>query len=333
MDSARLDAFGQAARTAVGSFPVEMRSEQLLLLAESENITFQLTGARDDERYVLRLHRPGYHSLAELESERSWIRALLSSGMAVPVPVAAKDGREYVPVAVPPTWQHRFAGLARWREGTVLAGLLEEGTGLATLQAWFRQLGGLIANLHNHAASWTLPDYFSRHHLDTAGLMGETPFWGKFWDHPALTRDERNLLLGARDGVRRILDRYGRDGGVYGLIHADLHPRNVIVDGAALAVIDFDDAGFGWHLYDLAAALVEFQHRVDFTAIERALLDGYGARRPLPRETDVLLPLFCMIRHMVSIGWYHERPEVDPVLFARTKELAITQSRDFLAGS
>ena len=31
-----------------------------------------------------------------------------------------------------------------------------------------------------------------------------------------------------------------------------------------LAVIDFDDAGFGWHLYDLAVALIGYQDHPDF---------------------------------------------------------------------
>jgi Ser/Thr protein kinase RdoA (MazF antagonist) len=333
MDSALVDTFAHAATQALTFFPVDAAGQQPVLVAESENVTFKVTDARNGRQYVLRLHRPGYHTLDELESERVWIRALNDSGIGVPVPVAANDGREYVPVEVAATRERRFAGLVRWTEGKVLAGLLEEAPGVGTLQAWFRELGGLIAGLHNQATGWATPETFRRHRLDTAGLMGETPFWGPFWEHPALTPDERSVLLAARDRVCRVLDRYGRDGGIYSLIHADLTPHNVLVDGERLAVIDFDDAGFGWHLYDLAVALVEYQRRADFAAIEQALLDGYRSVRPLPRGTDCLLPVFRMIRGMVVIGWYHERPEIDPTRFVRTKDLAITQCRDFLTST
>jgi len=40
---------------------------------------------------------------------------------------------------------------------------------------------------------------------------------------------------------------------------ADLPPGNLLVHKDQLAVIDFDDAGFGWHHYDLAVALVHSQ--------------------------------------------------------------------------
>ena len=52
--------------------------------------------ARDGVAYVLRLHRPWYHTLDELISERAWIRALDEAGIAVPAPLRTRDGREYV---------------------------------------------------------------------------------------------------------------------------------------------------------------------------------------------------------------------------------------------
>ena len=44
----------------------------------------------------------------------------------------------------------------------------------------------------------------------------------------------------------------------YSVIHADMHPGNIVVDGDRLTVIDFDDAGFGWHQYDIATALTHW---------------------------------------------------------------------------
>ena len=94
-------AYTPAALEALDAFPIE--STGLELVSVSENVTFRVHDANDGAAYVLRLHRPGYHSLDELISERVWIRALGDAGIAVPPPLAARDGREYVDVSVAAT--------------------------------------------------------------------------------------------------------------------------------------------------------------------------------------------------------------------------------------
>ena len=44
----------------------------------SENASFRVD--TPDKRYVIRIHRPGYHTLDELESEQVWTAALLRPG-------------------------------------------------------------------------------------------------------------------------------------------------------------------------------------------------------------------------------------------------------------
>ena len=53
------------------------------LASHSENIVYKVTG-QDQSAYALRVHRPGYHSLAELKSEQIWTDALFRSGLQVP---------------------------------------------------------------------------------------------------------------------------------------------------------------------------------------------------------------------------------------------------------
>ena len=57
------------------------------LVSVSENATFRVTDRRDGVAYVLRLHRPWYHTHDELIAERIWIRALGAAGIAVPTPL------------------------------------------------------------------------------------------------------------------------------------------------------------------------------------------------------------------------------------------------------
>src|SRR5215218_5294472 len=144
MDRAEIDRlFTPAAHAALKFFPVD--AGDLTLVSLSENVTFKVTDRRDGGAYVLRLHRPGYHTLDELDSEHAWIRALDEAGVEVPTPVVARDGRNYVPVTVAGTGEPRFAGMVRWTEGRLLAEVLAESGDQRTVEGYFGQLGTLTA--------------------------------------------------------------------------------------------------------------------------------------------------------------------------------------------
>jgi len=307
MDRAEAEAaYRPAALEALKAFGVEPAG--LTFVNLSENITFKVIDARDRSALVLRLHRPGYHDAEALKSEPLWTRALAAAGVPVPTSIPAIDGEDYVPVDVAATGERRFAGLARWIDGEVLGD--SRGGADEVGEVHFERLGALTATMHNQSSAWTPPPRFRRHALDAEGLMGEAPFWGPFWDHPVFSADERAQLLVVRDRLHIALLRLGKDPATYGVIHADLHPGNLLVDGDRLAVIDFDDTAFGWHAYDLAVALVYYQDQTGFEAFRDACLRGYRRIRPLSDAVVGLLPMFTLIRGLVQIGWMHQRPEL-----------------------
>ena len=316
--------FMPAARAALDAFPID--GGDLTLVSLAENVTFKVVDRRDGGAYVLRLHRPGYHTLEELISERSWIRALAAAGVDVPGALVARDGRDYVPVTIPDTGERRFAGMARWTEGRLLSEVLSETADQKTVENYFAQLGGLAASMHDQASAWRPPPGFRRHALDADGLMGDRPHWGPFWEHGSLSSGERGLLLDVRAQMHERLVRLSRDPSVCSLIHADMHPGNILVHGDRLTVIDFDDAGFGWHQYDIAVVLTYWQAKPNAAAIERAFLDGYRAIRPLPDDASATIPMFRLIRWMASIGWFHQRPELKrPAIFEERKAWVLEQ--------
>lgn len=310
MDDETVDrTYGPAARAALEAFPID--AQDLELVSLSENVTFRVTDGRDGKSYVFRLHRPGYHTLEELVSERAWIRALAEAGIDVPEAVTTRDGFDYVAVTIPATGEQRFAGLASWTEGRLLSEVLAETDDQKRIEDSFKQLGAITAAMHDQASAWQPPAGFRRHALDSDGLMGMTPHWGEFWEHRSLSAAERRLLLDARQRMHELLSGLSRDPQAYSLIHADMHPGNIVVEGDRLTVIDFDDAGFGWHQYDIATALTHWQTKPNAEEIERAFLAGYCATRPVPDEALTLIPQFRLIRWMATIGWFHQRPEVN----------------------
>jgi Ser/Thr protein kinase RdoA (MazF antagonist) len=304
-------AYRPAAEAALRAFPITPGT--LTFVNVSENVTFKVTDARDGAAYVLRLHRPWYHDHQALKSERVWIRALAEAGVGVPPPVPTRDGEDYVRVATA-DGEQRWAGLARWIDGEILAEVVDRETDPAALAACFESLGGIMAALHDQSEAWTPPEGFKRHVLDEAGLLGEAPFWGPFWDHPILSPAERALLLAARDRLRAALARLPRDPAAFGVIHADLHPGSVLVREGGLAVIDFDDAAFGWRAYDLAVALVFYRDHPRFERFRDACVAGYRRVRPLPEDVVALLPMFLLVRGLAQLGWLRQRPEVAPPL-------------------
>ena len=283
---------------------------QVDLVSHSENIVFRVD-TDSEQAFVFRFHRPGYHTLPELYAELQWTAALNEAGIGAPVPRLARDGRAFVSVDLPELTQTRYASLVEWVEGTALATMIEQETDKQSLVEYFHKTGQVAARIHNQAIAWPLPNGFQRHAFDADGLMGEAPFWGPFWEQPRLTAALRTQLLHARRKIYKILTEYGKDRGTYSLIHSDLHPDNLIIVGDHIHVIDFDDAGFGWHQYELAVALYYYQDTPYFDTIRNALIAGYRTVRPLTDADIELLPIFLLVRSMILLGWIEGRPELD----------------------
>ena len=94
------------------------------------------------------------------------------------------------------------------------------------------------------------------------------------------------------------------------MIHADLHERNLLVKGDHLHVIDFDDAGFGWHMYELAVGLFSYQDTPRFPEMAVVVFESYREVRPLDGASAALLPVFLLDRTLALVGWLADRPEM-----------------------
>jgi len=296
-----------AALKALESFPVTV--ENIELITHSENVTFRVSVKNSDTDYALRLHRPGYNSIEELESERIWVRALSDAGVAVQDSLVTNQGQHFELVDIPGTGEQHYAGMTTWLEGTLLSDYLEKTSDRKERERIFRRIGEIAAAIHNQSTRWEEPPGFTRRKLGLDCLLGEAPFWGRFWEHAELTKAEKDLLLQARDAASAALSAYGQKPDNFSLIHADAHPANIVHNGDDLALIDFDDSAYGWHMYDIASAQIEDMFAPDFNGLGGALLEGYRVHRPLARQDVEMLPTFLLIRGMAIIGWFHQRPE------------------------
>lgn len=260
------------------------------LVARRENEVWRID--HDRGAFALRLHRPGYRSDAELRSELAWMAACRRGGVAAPAPVADVDGAFLRDV------RSLQVDLLHWLDGAPMSApggplAIHDRTGA------FAVLGEEMARLHTVSDAWPPPAGFIRPEWDRRGLLGETPLWGRFWENPRLSSADAALLSGFRDAANAALAE--AVGGLdYGLIHADLVSSNVLVDGPRAVLIDFDDGGYGFRLFDIATALLKHMDEPDYLALRDALLDGYLRRRALDLDK---LDLFLAIRAASYVGW------------------------------
>lgn len=255
------------------------------LLSDRENVVYEMTTPHGHA--ALRLHRQGYQAAAAIRSELWWCDALAKSGLPVPAALPSRDSALLVTLS-----NGRHASAIAWLEGEPLG---EAGVPFARPEAetltLHHSLGQLLARLHRTTDTLTPPPGFTRPGWDAAGLIGEAPFWGRFWDHPAATPAQTATLRRARAYLR---DRLSGD---TGLIHADVLRENVLVNGRSLSLIDFDDSGFGYRLYDLGTVMSQNLYEPAYPQIRDALMQGYGT-------TDTaLVEAFTLARTCASVGW------------------------------
>lgn len=289
----------------------DLDNSEIALIKYRENAVFKVTTSTGIQ-YALRLHRPGYHSDLELQSELEWIQALKESGFEVPHVITSKNGNLLEQVEIEEIHQVYQVDLFAWVDGDQL-GSLEDGLGddQQKIKENFLKIGEMAAQLHNQSSQWKPENEFHRHAWDLEGLIGEAPFWGRFWELDSLLDEQVILLQAVRERARIELNSFGKTTQNYSLIHADFVPENLLVDGDTVRLIDFDDAGFGWHLFELATALYFVQDDPHYAVAKQSLIEGYRSKRQLT-DTDLnLLDLFLTMRGVTYLGWVQSRQETE----------------------
>ena len=195
----------------------------LATVPHSENRIYRL-GDGNGGRYILRLHRPGYHTAIEVQSELAWIGALRrESGLLVPEVVATRDGQSIARLTLEgPKTAPRLAVLFVENSGAVPD---ETDPHLPEI---FEALGAAAARCHLHVQTWTRPDGFLRPDWTIAGMIGRRGIWGDWRAASALSDRDAALLMQAEARLLARFDAYGMAPDRYGLIHNDLRPSNFL---------------------------------------------------------------------------------------------------------
>lgn len=274
------------------------------LLNVSENATFGLTDPVSARQLVLRVHRLGYCTAQEIRSELAWIDALRRDAVIeTAAPIAGRNGELVQTLASPAGRPSRYAVAFEWVPGQ------EPQAGVGSCH-WFEKLGELSAKMHAHARTWTLPPGFCRRRWDLEAMVGAKGYWGSWRAAIALTSAGTAALEQTLGFIRQRIERFGMGPQRFGLVHADLRLANLLVSEPHLRIIDFDDCGFSWFLYDFASAVSFIEHEPIVPELMRAWIRGYARVAPLSLEELQEIPTFVVLRRILLMAWLASHAEI-----------------------
>src|SRR6478609_4594041 len=296
------ESYARVALTAYG----RDRDAPLRLLSLSENATYLVD---DGDPMVLRVHRPGYHSLEAIRSELKWMAALREQTPVVtPELIPARDGSDVVSATVGGNTLHVDAV-------TFISGCTAE---QQPDVVGFDEPCRTTAARHDHVHRWTAPDYFTRLRWDVEATLGDEARWGNWGQAPGLTSANETVVERAAVEVGRRLTEFGCGTDRFGLIHADLRMANLMIDptdvSGPITVIDFDDCGWSWYLFDLAAVVSFIEHSPEAERIIVDWLRGYLEVREVPVEHLEMIPTLVMLRRLMLTAWVASHADADAAI-------------------
>lgn len=267
-------------------------------LSKSENRVYVVNDPSQRDKFVIRINsgRVKYHTPVSIQSELVWMAAIRrDTDVIVPSVLNAMDG----------SLVQTIDGLSLDRPRYAVAYSFVPGTQPSedALASGFEQLGEISAQLHHHAKNWRPPASFMRHSLTPDAILDDQLNWGRWQLGVRLDPSSLQLLARLETVIRKRLALLSRDRERFGLIHADLRLANLLVENDRIAIIDFDDCGYGWYLFDLAAALSFLEERADVPELIASWIIGYRRIAQPPDDVIAEISTLIMLRRLQLLGW------------------------------
>jgi Ser/Thr protein kinase RdoA (MazF antagonist) len=279
------------------------QDSKITLLNISENATFKVTDSNSGDDSILRIHRPFYHTKQAIQSELDWVQSLREIQLVRTPAILPSGSGEQVILAEDSAGEQRHAVMFEFMPGI-------EPTEDRLVDD-FKTLGAITARLHDHAKQWKVPSNFSRFTWDFETALGPNGHWGSWRDGLAMGPSELEILGRLSDTLGIRLQKFGKSKERFGLVHADMRLANLLVAGNDVTVIDFDDCGLSWFMYDLGSSVSFIEDHPLIPEMTSSWVDGYRSVANLSKEEVDELPTFIMFRRLLLVAWVGSHQDTD----------------------
>ncbi|SDD98890.1 phosphotransferase enzyme family protein [Auraticoccus monumenti] len=233
----------------------------------------------DDDAYVLKVYGSGRLDADEVRWEQRLARELLNAGIPVAADVTTNTG-DFVGIVEAPEGPRTFA-LTQWVPGSKPQPPWSD--------ALYRSVGATLARLH--AAADSFDSIYPRRTV----RRGDEP------ERVIAVLDEgssqRQLVQRTAATARAELGQLAKQGLRWGIRHGDASLDNIHVDeDGTVYFYDFDLAGPGWQIEDLAGAMS--------TEFAGPFLEGYVDERPLTEVDLTALPWLRILGHIDNLKFH-----------------------------
>jgi Ser/Thr protein kinase RdoA (MazF antagonist) len=315
---------GLLAAAALGRWGLQ--NAEVRPVAYRENMTFAVD-AGGSGRFALRIHQAGYRTDAQIQSELDYMEFLNEKGVPTPQVVRASDGSSFVVAGHAEVEEPRQCDLFEWIDGKPLRNSGEPpDMEVGEAAKLYVEVGRQAAALYNATEFWTRPEGFVRPVWDVEGIFGANANLGDFRKSVQLSDVQRKFLDELAARLTDELDAFGKTPDRWGLSQGDFLSENVMVCADGLRLVDFDDAGEGWYLFDIATALFDLTGSEYFDPCLAGYVAGFRELRDLPEDHLQMLPAFILARvlsylgHAVTRSHLEQSEWLQPVFTAMLEE-------------
>ncbi|MDK2952130.1 MAG: hypothetical protein PWQ77_1795, partial [Kosmotogales bacterium] len=258
----------KVAKLILAQYALNIKSIQYF--TEETNLFFKVIDG-NEKKYALKIFQEESSKIEDNLAEVFFMDAVnKASNVPIPDIVHSINGDGVVVAKSKYTPLPKRAILYEWIEGEVFCG--KESYRL------FRKMGKTIAKMHTATKDISIPENLNPKKWDKVFYYrGEVPVYKK----PEFKNVVSDEFIKTMDYIIPVLDNELNN--LYEnsnpqLIHADLNPWNILIDGDELKIIDFEEALLGLPVHDISVFLYYYKYsdKFDYSLVKNSLLEGYS---------------------------------------------------------
>ncbi|MDZ7877579.1 MAG: phosphotransferase [Saprospiraceae bacterium] len=258
------------------------------LIKRIDTLVFKIE-TTDKQYFVAKLYKKHNRVLIEKIAQNALFLSFIKTHTALKVQAAPNL---FFPLI---DWENekRYLVLGDWIEGSPPS---------VVDAALCYKMGAMMAQLHKAA------EYFSTLHSQSLNVLNIDNVLVQAVKHKIIRYKQvlkvnENELDKAFLGIENTYKKYETTPSVWGLIHSDLHFKNVIQNGDDLSPIDFDEVAYGYYWLDIAITFNEIENKKESITLKRAYIKGYKKHRSLPKDFSDQIIDFQRMAHCIYLNW------------------------------